>query len=218
MMVAQWLSDMWPWLVLPIGIMVIIFFVRLLMTLIGHRMGMFTKKLGRRHQLTGAFYLSWLILGFIRAFRWTPITNNDMSDNDNDGSNGNSINWFLYDTILGVAGTLLSLTAAFDFRAHHSSVKNMASGSLDPHATITYDEMMEHSFYQGLNLIQIWLLHTLQMDQSLPNRAILCILATSPWLIRHKFPVHPFSANYIKVGLSSTSLKSTHLICVDGTD
>lgn len=51
-------------------------------------------------------------------------------------------------------GTALTLTAAFDFRAAHSRVRNVASGALDDDATVTFSEMIEHSFYQGQNLVQ----------------------------------------------------------------
>lgn len=60
----------------------------------------------------------------------------------------------LYDAGLGVLGTALTLSAAFDFRAAHSRVKNVASGALDDDATVTFAEMMEHAFYQGQNLVQ----------------------------------------------------------------
>ena len=38
-------------------------------------------------------------------------------------------------------------------------VKSVASGTLEQEATVTSDEMVEHSFYQMLNLVQVRL-HT----------------------------------------------------------
>ena len=49
-------------------------------------------------------------------------------------------------------GTTATLTAATDFQ-HHKHAKNKASGTLDEQSTVTYSEMMEHSFYQMLNLV-----------------------------------------------------------------
>jgi hypothetical protein len=51
------------------------------------------------------------------------------------------MNWLVYDTILGIAGTALSLTAAFDFKAHHSHVKNMASGNHTHHILLVLSYM-----------------------------------------------------------------------------
>jgi len=50
--------------------------------------------------------------------------------------------------LLPAVGIVLSLTAAFDFRKAHARVKNVASGTLDDDQTVTFSEMVEHSFYQ----------------------------------------------------------------------
>lgn len=103
----------------------------------------------------------------------------------------------------------------------------------DAHATVTHAEMMEHVFYQGVNLVQILFLHSIQLlpsnnqdtstplDQDLLNpgphydstspvtmicRAGLAVLATSIWLLRGRFPVHSFSANYKKHDPRSSAL------------
>jgi hypothetical protein len=55
---------------------------------------------------------------------------------------------------LPVVGVVLSLTAAYDFKEAHARVKNLASGTLDADQTVTFEEMLEHSFYQGLNVAQ----------------------------------------------------------------
>ena len=39
-------------------------------------------------------------------------------------------------------------------------VRNVASGALDADQTVTFEEMLEHSFYQMLNLAQILYLHS----------------------------------------------------------
>lgn len=108
----------------------------------------------------------------------------------------------MYDSILGILGTLLALTAAFEFQ--HKGVNNVASGTLDQHATVSFNEMIEHAFYQALNLVQILFLHTLTPALDLPCRTLLLFLATSPWLARDYFPVHPFSDNYVKIDPNST--------------
>ena len=57
--------------------------------------------------------------------------------------------------MLGLSGTALTLTAARDFGPAHGRVRNVASGALDEKATVTSSEMIEHAFYQLLNLAQV---------------------------------------------------------------
>ena len=113
------------------------------------------------------------------------------------------MNSLVYDTVLGVLGTFLSLSAAYEFQ--HKNIVNTASGTLDEHATVTYNEMIEHSFYQVLNLVQAWYLHAIASETSVRNRVILMFLVTSPWLLRGWFPVHSFSDNYNKIDDKSSS-------------
>ena len=136
----------------------------------------FTKRLGRPHAMTGAIYLVWLLFGFYDAM--FPL-----------------IARWKYDTMLGILGIVLTLTAAFNFG--HKNVHNIASGTLDEHALVTYNEMIEHSFYQVLNLIQAWYLHSVCRCSQEGQRLLLVMIATSPWLARRFFPIHPFSANYL---------------------
>jgi hypothetical protein len=58
--------------------------------------------------------------------------------------------------------------------------------------------MIEHAFYQGLNLLQILLFHALHHPavQTLYARTAAVLIVTAPWLLRHHFPVNHFSANY----------------------
>lgn len=147
---------------------------------------MFTKRHGRLHRVMGLCYFVWLGAGFVDSFIRLPVDR------------------FLYDAVLGILGVILTLTAAFEFQ--HKHVTNVASGSLDPHATITHGEMIEHSFYQGLNLLQIVFLHFVSPELDLRFRALMVLAVTSPWMLRHHFPVNKFSDNYTKVDLKSTAL------------
>ena len=137
----------------PIGL--IIAFFTILMHVISRNAGMFTKKYARRHRLTGFFMMVWLLTGFGLVF-------------SGDFTQGNSsvYVWVVYDVVLGMLGTATAYTAATDFKLAHSDrhVKNKASGVLDEEATVTYSEMLEHTFYQGLNLIQVLYLHVMSMD------------------------------------------------------
>ena len=47
-------------------------------------------------------------------------------------------------------------------------------------------------YYQGLNLLQIFCLHLLPQISSLYIRLAVLAVMTSPWLIRHLFPVNSF--------------------------
>jgi hypothetical protein len=102
----------------------------------------FFKRIAWKHRLIGLIHLFVLLTGLVNLFT-------------------RQINNLLYDVLLGLSGVAVTLSAAKDFESHRY-VKNVASGSLDPAATITYDEMLEHSFYQALNLIQILYLHSFE--------------------------------------------------------
>eukprot|EP01039_Chlorochromonas_danica_P006911 gene6909-7638_t len=163
---------------------------------------MFVKRHGRKHALTGLVYLVWITVGFIDL--GIPVL-----------PHHNPATSWIYHVGLGSLGTVLTLYAAYEFK--HKGVKNFASGTLDEHATVTYNEMIEHAFYQGLNLLQIVYFHLLPILQSfsfLSNSPILLLLSrllclyavTLPWLWRGSFPVHSFSLNYKRVDEKSTDL------------
>ena len=154
-----------------------ILFFFLLLNVIVRAPGMFFKKHGRRHGTAGLLYLIWLIVGFAETTVGIP-----------------SFSLVMYDVILGFLGIILTLSAAADFP--HKNVQNLASGTLDDKATVTYSEMIEHSFYQGLNLIQIIYLHTINPSVSLPMRVVCAVFVTLPWLARGLFPINKFSDNY----------------------
>lgn len=140
---------------------------------------MFRRKHGQKHALNGLVYFIWITTGFVIY-----------------GSEADWVDSLTFDTVLGILGTFLALSAAYEFQ--HKNVVNVASGTLDAHATVTYNEMIEHSFYQGVNLIQAWYLHAVSQETTVRTRIILLFLVTAPWLIRGKFPVNSFSDNYNK--------------------
>ena len=115
-----------------------------------------------------------------------------------------------YDISLSSLGVVLSLTAARDFK--HKNVKNAASGTLDAHTLVSYDEMIEHSFYHGINLAQIVFLHLFDFFNNNSNSthvASSCgglFFATSIWLFRKWVPVHSFSKNYDKIDPQSSAV------------
>jgi hypothetical protein len=144
----------------------------------------FFRSHGWRHRLAGAAHLLWLFLG-----AWTVSTTSRSAI-------------FFYDLILGILGTTATLTAAIDFP--HKLVSNTSgqSGTLNQKAIVTQDEMIEHSFYQFLNLLQAMYLHASQhfVNGNSKNGRLtsLCLLwlVTMPWLFRHRLPVHSFSHNW----------------------
>lgn len=137
----------------------------------------FGRKHGRKHRLMGGWHLFWLLVGYVDCV--FPI-----------------IDPTYYDILLGLSGLALTLTAASEFK-ENKLAKNTASGALDDNTTITHSEMIEHSFYQGLNLLQILYIHFLPAS-SLWARFVLLAIITSPWLVRSRFPVNHFSDNYTK--------------------
>ena len=144
---------------------------------------LFNKRIGRRHAQVGALYLAWLALGFISA----------IASSARGASSG--VPPLLFDVVLGALGVALTLTAAREFG--HKNVRNRASGTLDEDATVSYDEMIEHAFYQGLNLAQaLFVEYASQPSTSLFSRAFGACACTAPWLFRSAFPVHSFSKNY----------------------
>lgn len=172
---------------LPTAVALLGFFSVVIAVMAGNARRLFTKRHGRLHRITGLCYFVWMILGFVDAFVRLP-----------------RLNLVFYDAMLGVLGTILTVTAAEEFQ--HKHVKNVASGTLDKHATVTYNEMIEHSFYQGLNLIQVLFLHAIRPEMDIWTRAAAALLVTLPWLLRGFFPVHKFSDNYIRLDHQSTAL------------
>ena len=176
---------------------------------------MFTGRHGRRHRIMGLLLLLFTTCSIAHLAVTTCWPGAD---------GGWAPRSFLaHDVILGVLGIATTLTAASDFR-YLSRAKNVASGTLDEAATVTFSEMLEHSFYQMLNLAQVAFLHALPHaegalallvsmvpgwvgdDMVVPwwgghggvvaFRGALALLVTAPWLARRLFPVNRFSDNY----------------------
>jgi len=146
--------------------------------------GMFFKKHARLHRVMGLAHLCCLLAGFFLF----PFGSHSLA----------------YHLVLGACGTGATLSAAFDFR-FHDKIKNKASGTLQKETIVTFGEMLEHSFYQMLNVVQIATLHAhAWLDKgnsfsgwSVPaTRAALVLIATAPWLLRSRFPVNSFMSNY----------------------
>jgi len=206
-------------------VLAIIFFSYLLGVLFQHPR-IFLKRHGRAHAILGLCYLFWLLFGFSNLISsFLSISSKD----ETSSSYGSKLfNAVVFDIVLGLLGIALPLSAAFEFK--HHGIKNVASGTLDEHATVTHNEMIEHAFYQAINLLQILFLHccywvflSIQEDIiSIPIpglressrghyvlRFLLLSAVSSPWLVRNKFPVNRFSDNYIKIDQRSTALVRT---------
>jgi hypothetical protein len=110
---------------------------------------------------------------------------------------------------LQLSGALLAFTAlAFG----HSSTPQTASGTLDPHATVNRGEMIEHIFFQLVNMVQILYLHLACDNPLWRERFGWCWLSSALWLIRGWFPLNSFSANYSAGTIDPKSTAVTRLM------
>ena len=199
-----------------------LFLLELILTLVAPNFRrLFLPRYGRRHRMMGAVYIAVLIVGLTDI---AARVSSGSDDGERAGSGAGGA-WFhalgfpmdrpgrvAFDVLLGVAGTTLTLTAAYDFKHAHEEdrVRNKASGPLDPDQTVTFEEMLEHSFYQALNLCQVAFLHLVaRVDESdralgrrhmslgsLAPRLTLLSAVTVPWVFRGAFPTNRFSDNY----------------------
>eukprot|EP00750_Incisomonas_marina_P033004 INCI9517.3.p1 GENE.INCI9517.3~~INCI9517.3.p1 ORF type:complete len:331 (-),score=33.88 INCI9517.3:810-1802(-) len=187
-----------------VGVASLLVFISVLIAVVGKNFGrLFLRKFARRHRITGLVYLATLVVG-ITDLQWAFLGQFQA----------------LLAILLPTVGVVLSVTAAYDFKEAHARVKNLASGTLDKDQTVTFEEMIEHSFYQGLNVAQAVYLYTLDSfetsfyatsENTWKSRAIpaLMYLAVSaPWLLRSQFPVNHFSANYTVQGRNPWALTS----------
>lgn len=176
---------------------------------------LFFQSHGWSHRVAGAAHLGWLLFGSFYHLL--------------DGVEHNDWAWkcLQYDVILGILGTVATLTAARDFPHRHVYNQPGQSGTLSRSATVTQSEMIEHSFYQFLNLVHAMYLHWItwlhpknyfnhddnsyssQSTLSYPERAMALFFVTSPWLLRKRFPVHSFSANWKKTDIHSPNDSKT---------
>jgi len=140
--------------------------------------------------------------------------------------------YLIYDIVLGILGITATLTAARDFP--HKYIQNAPgqSGTLSVKAMVTYNEMIEHAFYQFVNVWQALYLHfsTVLLPAWIPEnhsqqqqhqqqryydatniclRGFALFLVTAPWWVRRQFPVHSFSANWIQTPSNKRSMMET---------
>lgn len=171
------------------------FFARILVTIASNPQ-MITRRYGRVHRVAGLICLGYLMLGIADARPmlkpYVSIPNELV---------------FWYDVGLSVVGFATAFSAAKEFGGAAVHQKGSeASGILDEHATVSTAEMMEHCFYQLLNLCQILYLYAIaQLGRSPLARACLCVLMLLPWLVRGRFPINSFSANYAKPGVGGST-------------
>ena len=151
---------------------------------------------GWRHRLTGGFLLLWLLVGVW----WTVSTSNSGVQNESNVSHAQAPHFssaaLAYDVVLGILGIITTLTASMDFP--HKTIQNAPgqSGTLSQNVMVTQGEMVEHAFYQGLNLMQAVFLHLFASQSSAFTRGLGLVLVTLPWWFRRRFPVNSFSENY----------------------
>lgn len=133
---------------------------------------------GWSHKAVGAFHLILLIFGVLSLEQQKDATFA-----------------LLYDILISCSGTILTLTAARSFPHRHVKNRVGQSGTLVKKAIVTQAEMIEHSFYQLLNLVQCVYLSIVTSFSPFYRFTALCVV-TSPWLGRSRFPVHSFSQNW----------------------
>ena len=155
-------------------------FFALLLLHVARNPQMFLGRYGRYHRICGGALLAWLCVGAADAAGVRSLAGN----------------YLAYDLILGALGTLTTLTAAFEIGKNHKRVKQNASGTLEEAATVTQSEMLEHAFYQLLNVAQIGFLHALPLLPEGAPRLAAAMAVVAVWTARPLFPVNSFSANY----------------------
>jgi hypothetical protein len=138
-----------------------------------HRL--FTPRYARRHRTAGVVYLALLVLGLVdavlREFDGGQFEFHHEEEEQEVSTRPRASDWLhgrywllrtmlppfashlAFDVCLGVAGTILTLTAAYDFRVAHEErrVKNVASGALDADATVglaTFHRVIMQSTHQ----------------------------------------------------------------------
>ena len=144
---------------------------------------------GWSHRLAGGAHLLWLFVGAFSIVATSKEPEDTLRSRV-----------FCYDIILGILGVTATLTAARDFphKLISTNVKGQ-SGTLHRKAIVTQEEMIEHAFYQFLNLWQILYLHSLHLcgdDDAKIQKLFLLWIVTSPWMFRKWLPVHSFSDNW----------------------
>lgn len=183
----------------PLALVGLTLFLLLLLTtltLSNNGLKLFTLHHGRTHRLAGLFHLCWLLLGLSLCF-----------GHQNENDEKFHIKCLLYDIILGISGIITTLTASTSFPHKHILNRPGESGTLSNRAIVTQAEMVEHSFYQGVNLVQGLYLHLVTTSWAadlngygamtgFAKRFGMLFLVTLPWTVRKRFPVNSFSANW----------------------
>jgi hypothetical protein len=160
---------------------------------------------GRGHRLAGAANLAWLALGA------TPR----LVDPPRYPSSGDRSSWagtcLAYDAVLGALGVAATLTAARAFPHERVANRPGESGTLSPTAIVTQGEMVEHAFYQGVNVWQALYLHAIAWGGRGPFASTFVGRMTSLWLVtfpwawrRVLFPVNSFSSNWTHENFEAT--------------
>jgi hypothetical protein len=147
---------------------------------------LFLRRHAVTHRAAGIGHFATIMLGVACLFVSQPVHH--------------KLLWLLYDVLLGVFGVLATLTAAADFPHKHVKNAKGQSGTLSERAFVTQSEMIEHSFYQCLNLLQSVYLHAMDYlgknSTRMESRLVLLCVVTSPWFVRNRFPIHSFSSNW----------------------
>ena len=152
-----------------------------------HGQRLYLEAHGRPHRILGAAQLVWLLVCSFVVVEWKAH--------------------LFMDIVSGCLGLASTLSAAHSFPHRHVRNAKGQSGTLSPQAIVTQNEMLEHAFYQGLNLVQVLYLHYTAYFNRWPEssgsnmsmmlgRLVALLVVTSPWWIRSRFPVHSFSANW----------------------
>jgi len=205
---------------------------------------LFFERHARSHRIAGGMQLILLIGGVI-YYGFIFIHNNEShnisprdiyytSNNDEkqQRTKFNILSYayksLIYDILLSLLGWIATLTAAREFPHKHVRNNPGQSGTLSKRALVTQGEMLEHSFYQALNMFHVLYLHSISWlfphlyydyyyrhhdhndyhphltvgnyysTNGIPlwQRFLALWFVTCPWLVRKKFPVHSFSANW----------------------
>jgi len=164
-----------------------IFFLVTVSIALWHFHSLFLDRHGWSHRLAGGLHLGWLVYGCLTLTAQLHDARFAL--------------W--YDICLGCLGLTATVRAAKDFPHRYVRNHNGQSGTLSEKAMVTQGEMMEHAFYQFLNLWQALFLHLmaawngqLQLELDWRHQWIALWCVTAPWYVRSCFPVHSFSQNW----------------------
>lgn len=169
-----------------------------------HAPRLFAPRFGRGHRLAGAAHLLLLLVGVADLLARVSDAFGSSARPPLDLialplGRARLSGAFLYDALLGISGCALTATAAVDFGIPRARLRNRASGALDDDQTVTREEIIEHLFYQALNVMQVLFIRLTPDIAATFGRRGACAslaLATAPWLVRSAFPVNRFSDNY----------------------